>query len=420
MKAAVLGFGKSGKSAFKLLKKLGYENIDIFDDGKDSRYPGIDTYKDIYSKTVVSPGVDVNRRPNIPQKITSEAELAFEAMNDDAKIVAVTGTNGKSTTTHLTAQILNNAGVKAVACGNIGFPFGEAVEDQSVKVFVVELSSFQIELLNRFRSEAACVINVTQDHLDRYGTMDNYYEAKLKLLKFITNDGLFFAGVDKKIKTFADNYKFLSKYIDNNLAVYPKLKNKVLDFGSFTVDTFYFNLYGRHNLINLSFALGLASGIAKFEGDVTEYIKDLTGMPHRTALVGIYNGVSYINDSKGTNVDSVVTALESAIKPTYLLIGGRDKKSDYTTLAPLINKSVKRVCYFGEAAGLIKSQLSPIINAEESSFEHLEEAVKFCTETAEEGATVLLSPACTSFDEFENYEDRGDKFAAFVKKYADK
>lgn len=420
MKVAILGFGKSGKSAYKLLKKLGYDNIDIFDDGKDNDYPSIDKYEDVYDKTIVSPGVDRNKRANIPEVITSEAELAFEAMRDDAKIITVTGTNGKSTTTHLTAQILNKAGIKAVACGNIGFPFGEAVEDKSVEVFVVELSSFQIELLNRFRTKAACVINVTQDHLDRYGTMDNYYAAKLKLLKFIPNDGLFVAGVDKKVKNAADNYKFMSKYIDKNMGVFPKLDNKILDFGSFSVDTFYFNLYGHHNLINLSFSLALASGVTDFEGDVTKYIKGLTGMPHRTELVGIYNGVSYINDSKGTNVDSVVTALESAIKPTYLLIGGRDKKSDYTALAPLINKSVSRVCYFGEAAGLIKSQLSPIIEAEESGFSHMEEAVKFCAETAEEGATVLLSPACTSFDEFQNYEDRGEKFAAFVKKYADK
>lgn len=417
MKAAILGFGKSGKSAYKLLKSLGYNEIDIFDDGKDSGYPPVMEYVDIYDKTVVSPGIDRARYDNIPSKITSEIELAYDAMDDDAKIIAITGTNGKSTTTHLTAQILNKAGIKATACGNIGLPFGEAVEDKNIEVFVVELSSFQIELLNRFAAQSACIINVTQDHMDRYGNMTAYYEAKLKLLKFIPQDGLFLAGVDKIIKKDGENYKFLSKYIDKDLAVFPKLTNKVLDFGSFNVDTSYFNLYGHHNLINLSFALGLASSIANFEGDVTKYIKGLTGMPHRTEVVGHFRGVAWINDSKGTNVDSVVTALESATKPTYLLIGGRDKKSDYTPLAPLINKSVTNICYFGEAAELIKGQLSTLIEAKESSFSSLEEAVKYCAETAEEGATVLLSPACTSFDEFKNYEDRGEKFASFVKKY---
>lgn len=418
MKAAILGFGKSGKSAYKLLKSLGYGEIDIFDDGDDNEYRPINEYSDIYDKTVVSPGINRARYAKIPLKITSEIELAYDAMVDDVKIVAITGTNGKSTTTHLTAQILNKAGFKAKACGNIGLPFGEAVEDKSIEVFVVELSSFQIELLNRFTAQSACIINVTQDHLDRYGNMAAYYEAKLKLLKFIPKDGLFLAGVDKIVKKSGENYKFQSKYIDKNLAVFPKLINKTLDLGSFKVDTSYFNLYGRHNLINLSFALGLASGIANFEGDVTKYIKGLTGMPHRTELVGHFKGVAWINDSKGTNVDSVATALESAIKPTYLLIGGRDKKSDYTSLAPLINKSVTNICYFGEAAELIKGQLSPLIKVKETSFSGLEDAVKYCAEAAEEGATVLLSPACTSFDEFKNYEDRGEKFASFVKKYA--
>lgn len=418
MKAAILGFGKSGNCAYKLLKQMGYEDIDIFDDASGKEYPSVETYVDIYDKTVVSPGIDVKKHSNIPAKITSEAELAFEAMNEEAKIIAITGTNGKSTTTHLTAQILNNAGVKTVACGNIGFPFGEAVSDKNIKVFALELSSFQIDLLKRFKAEAACVINVTQDHLDRYGSMEAYYAAKLKLLKFIDEDGLFFAGKDPIIEKAAENYKFISKFIDKNLSVFPKLKGKILDFGSFGVDTFYFNLYGRHNMINLAFALGLASRIVPFEGDVTEYIKGLSGMPHRTETVGIYDGVTYINDSKGTNVDSVITALESAVKPTYLLIGGRDKKSDYTALAPLINKNVSRLIYFGEAAGLIKGQLKGLINAEEESFNSLEEAVKYSAQTAEKGATVLLSPACTSFDEFKSYEDRGEKFALYVKKYA--
>lgn len=418
MKAAILGFGKSGNCAYKLLKQMGYKDIDIFDDASGKEYPSVETYVDIYDKTVVSPGIDVKKHSNIPAKITSEAELAFEAMSEDAKIIAITGTNGKSTTTHLTAQILNNAGVKTVACGNIGFTFGEAVEDKTVKVFALELSSFQIDLLERFKAEAACVINVTQDHLDRYGSMEAYYAAKLKLLKFIDEDGLFFAGKDPIIEKAVENYKFISKFIDKNLSVFPKLKGKILDFGPFSVDTFYFNLYGHHNIINLAFALGLASRIVPFEGDVTEYIKGLSGMPHRTEQIGIYGGVTYINDSKGTNVDSVITALESAVKPTYLLIGGRDKKSDYTALAPLINKNVSRLIYFGEAAGLIKGQLKGLIEVEEESFNSLEEAVKHSAQTAEKGTTVLLSPACTSFDEFKSYEDRGEKFALYVKKYA--
>lgn len=417
MKAAIIGYGKSGAASARLLKLKGYEEIEIFDD-KNENYKIISEYKDEYDEVVVSPGIDLNKYKNISGNITSEIELAYNHMDKNAKIIGITGTNGKSTTTFLTAQILNNAGVKACACGNIGYPFGDAVLDKAdTEVYVIELSSFQIELLKRFKAVAGCIINVTQDHLDRYGTMDKYYEAKLLLLNFIDKKGLFVTNTDTVIVNKAILYDFQARYIDDNFKSFPKLNGNKLDFGKFSVDLSKYKLFGKHNITNLSFALTMADKVCDFKDDVTNLIENLTSMPHRTELVAEINGVRWINDSKATNVDSVYTALVSMKKPAVLLIGGRDKKSDYRPLADLINQNISKICYFGEAADLIKSQLSSLLKGvEEESYKSLKECVKDLAEK-EKDITILLSPACTSFDEFKSYEDRGYKFKDYILEY---
>lgn len=417
MKAAIIGYGKSGVAAEKLLRLKGFENIDIFDD-KAEQYANIAEYKNEYDLTCVSPGIDLNKYTNIGGSITSEIELAYEKMNKNAKIIAITGTNGKSTTTHLTAQIINNAGKKAVACGNIGYPYGMAVLEQDADVFVIELSSFQIELLKNFNAVSGCIINVTQDHLDRYKTMDKYYKAKLMLLDFIDKNGLFVTNTDETIKAEVVKHNTAAKYIDDDLAVYPKYNGKILDFGKFSADTSKFKLFGKHNLINLSYALTMADKVCDFKGDVSSLLENLTSMPHRTELTAEINGVKWINDSKATNVDSVHTALQSIEKPSVLLIGGRDKKSDYKPLADLINKNVSKVCYFGEAADLIKQQISSLLkDVEEERYDSLKNCIKTLAKNTKSGTTVLLSPACTSFDEFKSYEDRGIKYKEYVLEY---
>ncbi len=417
MKAAIIGYGKSGAAAEKLLRLKGFANIDIFDD-KAEQYANIAEYKNEYDLTCVSPGIDLNKYTNISGNITSEIELACEIMNKNAKIIAITGTNGKSTTTHLTAQIINNAGKKAVACGNIGYPYGMAVLEQGADVYVIELSSFQIELLKNFNAVSGCIINVTQDHLDRYGTMEKYYAAKLMLLNFIDKNGLFVTNTDEIIKAEVIKHNTAAKYIDNDLAVYPKYLGSILDFGKFSADTSKFKLFGKHNLINLSYALTMADKVCDFKGDVSYLLENLTSMPHRTELTAEINGVKWINDSKATNVDSVYTALQSIEKPSVLLIGGRDKKSDYKPLVDLINKKISKVCYFGEAADLIKRQISSLLkDLEEESYNSLKECVKTLAKNTKPGTTVLLSPACTSFDEFKSYEDRGVKFKEYVLEY---
>ncbi len=416
MKGAVIGYGKSGAAAINLLKLKGYSSIDIYDDKKEG-CKKIAEFQDGYDEVVVSPGIDLKKYPNICGNITSEIELAYNKMDKKAQIIGITGTNGKSTTTHLTAQIINNAGLKACACGNIGYPFGSAVLDENIDVFVIELSSFQIEILKKFKMKAGCIINVTQDHLDRYITMENYYEAKLKILNFIDKKGLFVTNTDTLIVNKAILYDFQARYIDDNLKSYPKLENNILNFGKYYVDLSKYKLFGKHNIINLSFALTMADKICDFQGDVSHLIENLSSMPHRTELTAVSGDVKWINDSKATNVDSVYTALLSIEKPSVLLIGGRDKKSDYSPLASLINKNISKICYFGEAADLIKKQLSPLLkNVEEASYNTLKECVKDTADKVKKG-TVILSPACTSFDEFKSYEDRGEKFTQYVLEY---
>ncbi len=417
MKAAIIGYGKSGAAAEKLLRLKCFESIDIFDD-KNEKYADIAEYKNEYDLICVSPGIDLNKYTNICGNITSEIELAYEEMNKNAKIIAITGTNGKSTTTHITAQIINNAGLKAAACGNIGYPYGMAVLEKDADVYVIELSSFQIELLKKFNAVSGCIINVTQDHLDRYKTMDKYYKAKLMLLDFIDKDGLFVTNTDEIIKAEVQKHNIKTTYIDDDLINYPKYNGKILDFGKFKIDTSKFKLFGKHNLLNLSYALTMADKVCDFKGDVSDLLENLTSMPHRTELIAETGGVKWINDSKATNVDSVYTALQSIEKPSILLIGGRDKKSDYKPLVDLINKNISKVCYFGEAADLIKNQISSFLkDVEEECFDSLKNCIKTLAENTKSGTTVLLSPACTSFDEFKSYEDRGVKFKEYVLEY---
>ncbi len=413
-KAAIIGYGKSGKAAHKLLEKEGYTNVDIYDANESLGYKSLSDYTDIYDKTIVSPGIDLREYENISCKVDSEIELAYRHIKQGAKVImAITGTNGKSTTTHLLSQILNNCGQNAVACGNIGLPFAEAVLNSDADVFALELSSFQLDLLNEFSVLAGAITNVTQDHLDRYGSMQNYYNSKLKIMDFIKEDGLLVADEDNVMIERAKDKPFDKMFISNAVIV-----DGVLDFGKFFVKLDGFNLFGMHNVLNLKYALILADKVMDFQGDVSHVLIGIQSMPHRTEVVATYDGVTYINDSKGTNVDSVLTALRSVKKPSVLMLGGRDKNSDFTPLVELIEKNVSEVIYFGEAREIIKSQLGDKITAQQTEIKTLQNAVRYCSECTRAGTTVLLSPACTSFDEFKSFEHRGEMFAKYVHEYA--
>jgi UDP-N-acetylmuramoylalanine--D-glutamate ligase len=422
-KIAVIGWGKSGKGAARLLKRGGAKLSDaefaLFDDKlADGRevFP-ISAYRGDYDLTVVSPGIPPKLLPKIEGEITNEIDLAYAALPPGSSVIGVTGTNGKSTVTHLTAQILNKASRAAAACGNIGYPFSDAVIAGGSEIFVTELSSFQTELMKRAELSACSVTNLTPDHLDRYSSVEEYYNAKLRVLYFIREDGLLTAGLNPFTANAALKHRFKVQYIDWDLKAFPKILGHTLDFGSFHIDIREYPLFGRHNLVNLSHALLLAASAVHLEGDVTHLIRDLTGMPHRTEYIGSAKGTVWINDSKATNVDSALTALKSCSYPTAVLLGGRDKHGDFKPLAGELNRCAKEVCLFGEAARVIGSQLDGLIKADMVYTGSLKDTVKYLSRE-DNLNTVILTPGCASFDEFSNYEERGERFALYFKRYA--
>jgi UDP-N-acetylmuramoylalanine--D-glutamate ligase len=419
--AAIIGYGKSGAAAARILKLQGYDSIDLFDDRKEG-CKLFSEYADNYDMTVISPGVPLNLLPVVPAVYTSEIDLAYSELPVNSKVLGVTGTNGKSTVTHLAAQILNNAGVSAVACGNIGYPFADAVLDKPADVYVVELSSFQIELLKDLRLAGATLINITPDHLDRYASYDEYVAAKLRIIDFIEPDGAFIADPDPLVVNKVLRAPYAVHYVDKELKGWPELQGSKLVFSGngFYVDTAEFKLFGWHNLINLSFALGLASTVLqdddkKLARNATHVIAGLTGMPHRTETVLVHKGVTWINDSKATNVDSTLIALKGCQQPTIVMLGGKDKNSDYTALVAELDRAASLVIAFGGAADIIMKQLAGKLKCPLVKAAKLRNAVEMAYKEAKENSTVLLSPACASFDEFNNFEERGHRFAEYVK-----
>jgi UDP-N-acetylmuramoylalanine--D-glutamate ligase len=372
MKAAIIGSGKSGLAAERLLRSQGIEDITIFDDlsGKP-----LAEFKDTFDLVIISPGISPRKIPNYPKKFTSEIELGLDNLPSDSRVIAITGTDGKSTTTTLTAQILNGAGHRAVACGNFGYPLADAVLDYpSGTIFVVELSSYQIDLLQQKPYfDAACILNIAQDHLDRYGTMENYVASKERLGGMLKQDGKFFRDVP-------------------------------------SADIPGFKLPGAHNKSNLGFAISLAGAIVQLPKDLD--VSNLAGLEHRIELVQTKDGLHWYDDSKGTTVQAVLCALTSFDSNVILMLGGRDKELDFAPLADNINSRCDAVVLFGEAAQKIDSQLN--ISKPKIMAGNLKNAVEKARTAAKPGATILLSPGCTSWDEFKNFEERGNKFKEYI------
>ncbi|MCA1933786.1 MAG: UDP-N-acetylmuramoyl-L-alanine--D-glutamate ligase [Calditerrivibrio sp.] len=407
MKVAILGYGKSGKAAEKLLKLKNISLIDIFDD----KIEGFRDIKEIdcdYDLFVVSPGIDLKKIDLPKSKITSELELAMENIKDK-KILGITGTNGKSTITFLTSQILNNAGFKASYCGNIGKTLGDTYLEENPDIYVLEMSSFQIDLLNKFNLYSACISNITPDHLDRYGSMEDYIFSKKRIADFV--EGKLFIEENEWNKYFTSCKNLV--YIDPDLKKYPVFENSMLKFSDFYLDISKFKLFGFHNIVNLAFSMLLANEVADFKGDVTDYIENLQALEHRCEFTVEIDGVRYINDSKGTNVDSTLTALKSSEYPTTLLLGGKDKNGDFTILSDEINKKVTNVICFGAAGEKIFSMLRDRISCNIEKVPTLRDAIDRSMEITKIG-TVLFSPACASFDEFNNFEERGRFFKSYL------
>jgi UDP-N-acetylmuramoylalanine--D-glutamate ligase len=373
---------------------------------------------------VVSPGVpyDVQplqnaRRLNIP--VIGEIELA--AQNVEGSIVAITGSNGKTTTTTLAGEIIASGGAKALVGGNIGTPAISFADQSSPETWVVlEISSFQLETIQTFRPKIAVVLNVTPDHLDRHGSMENYTSAKARVFENQTSDDFAVLNLDNDVAAQ------MGKGLKPKVFWFSRIKE--VERGAFVRDGRIFfkdaaavevmpvaeiPLKGAHNLENVLAAVCIGMLAGAEPEKIRRAVKEFKAVEHRLEFVAEIDGLQYFNDSKATNVDSTIKALESFPKKIHLILGGKDKGSDYTLLNSLLAERVKQVYTIGAAAQKIEQQIGntvPIVSAAT-----LENAVRKAAAAAVAGDIVLLAPACASFDQFDSYEHRGRVFKEIVQ-----
>ncbi|HVM32376.1 MAG TPA: UDP-N-acetylmuramoyl-L-alanine--D-glutamate ligase [bacterium] len=441
---AVIGLGRSGLAAARLLSVRGAQVVVIDEKTPEKLGAWIDKAKELPLKlslgqmdlaailnsdlVVTSPGVPFDhpalesaREKGIA--VIGELELAYGYC--PSPVVAITGTNGKTTTTALTAAMIQAGGKKALACGNIGRAFAEAVFELTAEDWaVLEVSSFQLETIETFRPNVAAVLNVTPDHLDRHGSMQAYVEMKSRIFENQTPEDAaalnlrdkytpIFSGLLKsRLHLFglADGAKDLGKpgcyVVGDRLELLGRKLLRTTDL----------RIPGPHNLENACAAAILASLAGVPDAAIAKALAEFPGVEHRLERAGEVEGVTFINDSKGTNVDSVVKALESFPRPIVLILGGRDKAGDFRALIPLVREKVTRVMAFGECKAKVVQQLSTAATVVEA--QSLEEVVNGAFVSSEKGGTVLFSPGCASFDMFQNYEDRGRQFKALVMKLA--
>ncbi len=373
---------------------------------------------------VLSPGIPqtiplIQKAKTAGVEIISEIELAFR--HTDASVIGITGSNGKTTTTALTGSIMRHAGLNSMVCGNIGNSFiGELNAKPETEYFVVELSSFQLETVSRFKPHAAAILNITPDHMDRYATVVDYAEAKFRL--FMNQDINDFAILnydDLRLRDYAKKLNakvmfFSSKervengiYLQGsemNLVENGKIIRKIPDN--------ILILKGRHNLENFMAACLLSRSVGVSIEDIIKAAKEFEPIEHRIEYVRTFKGAEFYNDSKATNVDSAIKAIESFPANLILIMGGKDKAGDFTVLTELLAERVKTLVITGDASEKIRKQVGDSVeHVVEKDFDN---AVRTAVNIAEEGDIVLLAPACASFDQFNNYEERGRRFKELV------
>lgn len=372
---------------------------------------------------VVSPGVPMNIEPlqvsraaNVP--VISEIELASRFIT--APIVAITGTNGKTTTTTLLGEIFRTVGRKTFVGGNIGNPLIDLpVSGEATDIVVAEISSFQLEGIERFRPRVSVLLNITEDHLDRYASYQEYIDAKGRIFENQTSEDFAVLNIDDPLTA-----GFAGKIC---AMVFPTSQEKELEQGAFRSGDDIclrragkewrfplsgLRLKGVHNVDNVMAAMGSALLMGIDPQQAFAAIAEFRGLPHRMEYVRTVNGVDYYNDSKGTNVGSVVRSLESFRENVVLIAGGKDKGGDYSPIANLVKERVTHLILLGEAKEKIRDQLGHLTDTR--LVKSLEEAVDLAHDLAKPGGVVLFSPACSSFDMFKSYEERGDRFAGKV------
>lgn len=412
----------SGTIAPKYLAILEKENIE-YEQGKHSMERILCADEIVKSPGIpgTAPVIVQAKAKNIP--IISEIELAGRYTS--SKMVCITGSNGKTTTTMLTYHILHHAGLDVGMGGNVGKSLAYQVAREPHEYYVVELSSFQLDNMYDFKANIAVLLNITPDHLDRYDyKMENYVKAKFRILQNLTpadafiywKDDSVVAGQLRRITTEARCFPFAG-HREEDTAAYIDAENNLIfntPATSMTMPRADLALNGLHNIYN-SMAAGLSACLLNLrKDDIREALSDFQGVEHRLEYVETIDGVRWINDSKATNVNSCWYALEAMTQPTVLILGGKDKGNDYSEILPLVREKVKAIVAMGKDNRKILEFFGPYVDTVADTHS-LEDAVATCAELACDGDAVLLSPCCASFDLFSSYEDRGTKFKAAVR-----
>ena len=436
----VLGAGESGVGAARLAKIKGYQ-VFVSDKGKIKKDAQsvltnheIEWEEEKHSESLILNADEIIKSPGIPDSVPllvkarekgipviSEIEFAYRFTQ--AKIIAITGSNGKTTTTMLTYHIFKNAGKDVGMAGNIGKSMAGLLVEHDPEYLVLELSSFQLDGMVDFNPDVAILLNITPDHLDRYDyKFENYVDSKMRLIQNQKEgDVLIYNADDEVIREAMEKFNIRSKK-------YPFSLTKKIDKGAYTKnETVIFNikhkftmslhkiaLQGKHNTYN-TMASGIASNLADIRKEnIRESLSDFKNIPHRLEHVGKVNGIDFINDSKATNINSTWYALDTLKGPMVWIVGGIDKGNNYAMIERMVAEKVKAIVCLGKDNQKIIDAFEDIIEPiEEAS--SAEEAVSKAYYLARPGEKVLLSPACASFDLFESYEDRGDKFKKAVK-----
>jgi len=438
----VLGGGESGVGAALLGKQKGYQ-VFLSDAGKLSdRYKnelidnniefeeGSHTEYRILSADIIVKSPGISEKNGIVKKIRargitviSEIELAYR-YKGDSKIVAITGSNGKSTTTTLIYHICKVAGLDCALVGNIGYSFAKQVAEDPKTLYIAEISSFQLDDIIEFRPDIAVLLNITEDHLDRYDyKFENYINSKFRIIKNQTLEDCFIYNLDdevitKKLETLTLHTKPLPFSMKQEVKKGAHIKGDQMMLRiqeeRVSMSIYDFALKGKHNQHN-TMAAGIAAAMLGIRKEkIREAVKTFKSLEHRMEFVATVRGVEFYNDSKATNVNSTWFALESVEKPVVLILGGIDKGNDYTMIEDLVKQKVKAIVCMGLDNRKIHASFKDIVPTIVDT-KSADEAVKTAFSLAAKGNAVLLSPACASFDLFKNYEERGKKFKDAVK-----
>nr|WP_314896338.1 UDP-N-acetylmuramoyl-L-alanine--D-glutamate ligase [uncultured Flavobacterium sp.] len=441
MRLVILGGGESGVGTAILGKKKGYD-VFVSDFGKiKENYKevlvinGITWEEKTHTEDLILNADVVMKSPGISDKspivkkliakgIPVISEIEFAAPFTDATIIGITGSNGKTTTTMLTHHLLKSAGLNVGLGGNIGKSFAWQIADNKYDSYVLELSSFQLDGIVNFRPHIAIITNISPDHLDRYDyKYENYIDSKFRITMNQTEeDYLIYDADDEAIaewfKTHTTKAKLIPFSLTKTFSEGAYIKNNKMEISinqeEFTMDTEHIALEGKHNMKNAMAATSVAKLMQIRKATIRESLSNFQGVEHRLEKVLKIQNVQYINDSKATNVNATFFALDSMNTPTVWIVGGVDKGNDYNELMSLVREKVKAIICLGVDNKKIIDVFGNVVDMM-IEVDNMNDAVRMAQRLSEKGDTVLLSPACASFDLFENYEDRGNQFKQAVK-----